>query len=212
MTEQEWLASTDPQRMISALQGGPRHPPATRYVISARKLRLFACACGKPEWDWRYSWVPSDFPISHCIQAALLRDICGNPFRPVRWDRHGNCWLTPTVLAVAQAIYDEKPCKVCGGRGWLYETNEVEDPDSRVKCRRCNGEQAFDRMPVLGDALEEAGCDSEDVLRHCRGEERVPITAEFAEQSGSQAKWMDVPLRGQHVRGCHVLDLILALS
>jgi hypothetical protein len=42
----------------------------------------------------------------------------------------------------------------------------------------------FDDLPVLADALEEAGCDNEKVLGHLRGP-------------------------GPHVRGCHVLDLIL---
>ena len=45
-------------------------------------------------------------------------------------------------------------------------------------------ERAFDRMPVLADALEEAGCDHPDVLAHCRGE--------------------DI-----HERGCWVLDLVI---
>jgi hypothetical protein len=49
-------------------------------------------------------------------------------------------------------------------------------------------ERAFERMPVLGDALEEAGCDSEDILSHCR-------------QQGSV-----------HVRGCWAIDLILGKS
>jgi hypothetical protein len=40
-------------------------------------------------------------------------------------------------------------------------------------------------MPVLGDALEEAGCEREDILRHCRE-------------------------RGlAHCRGCWVIDLLL---
>ena len=30
-------------------------------------------------------------------------------------------------------------------------------------------EAAFDRLPILADALEEAGCDSADLLAHCRG-------------------------------------------
>jgi hypothetical protein len=45
-------------------------------------------------------------------------------------------------------------------------------------------ERAFDRMPILADALEEAGCDNADVLNHCRGD-------------------------GPHVRGCWVVDLLL---
>jgi hypothetical protein len=45
-------------------------------------------------------------------------------------------------------------------------------------------DKAFDRLPILADALEEAGCDSADVLEHLRGD-------------------------GPHVRGCWVVDLLL---
>jgi len=45
-------------------------------------------------------------------------------------------------------------------------------------------ERAFDRLPILADALEEAGCSDQDILGHCR--------------SG-----------GGHVRGCWVVDLVL---
>jgi len=45
-------------------------------------------------------------------------------------------------------------------------------------------DRAFDRMPILADALEEAGCDHADILTHCRGD-------------------------GPHVRGCWVVDLVL---
>lgn len=44
--------------------------------------------------------------------------------------------------------------------------------------------RAFDRMPELAVALEEAGCKEPEILEHCRG-------------------------KGQHVRGCWVLDRIL---
>jgi hypothetical protein len=47
-------------------------------------------------------------------------------------------------------------------------------------------ERAFDRMPVLGDALLDAGCDDEEVLQHCRQQGAV------------------------HARGCWVIDLLLA--
>ena len=45
-------------------------------------------------------------------------------------------------------------------------------------------DRAFDRLPILADALQDAGCESEDILNHCRGP-------------------------GPHVRGCWVVDLVL---
>ncbi|MBA4189240.1 MAG: hypothetical protein C0467_14685 [Planctomycetaceae bacterium] len=45
-------------------------------------------------------------------------------------------------------------------------------------------DRAFDRMPILADALQDAGCDNDDVLNHCRAE-RI------------------------HARGCWVVDLLL---
>jgi hypothetical protein len=42
----------------------------------------------------------------------------------------------------------------------------------------------FGAIPILADALQDAGCDSEDILSHCRGP-------------------------GLHVRGCWVVDLVL---
>jgi hypothetical protein len=45
-------------------------------------------------------------------------------------------------------------------------------------------ERAFDRVPILADALQDAGCDHPDVLAHCCGP-------------------------GPHVRGCWAVDLVL---
>ena len=45
-------------------------------------------------------------------------------------------------------------------------------------------DRSFDRLPILADALQDAGCDSDSVLSHCRGD-------------------------GPHVRGCWVVDAIL---
>ncbi|MCE9529888.1 MAG: hypothetical protein K8T89_01910 [Planctomycetes bacterium] len=81
-------------------------------------------------------------------QAKLIREVSGNPFRPVAIDDR---WLTSTVVDIAEAIYEER---------------------------------AFDRMPILSDALMDAGCDSEEMITHCRG-------------------------NGPHVRGCWVVDLLL---
>lgn len=215
MTEAEWLASSDPAAMVNHLLR--RNGTGTissdknleRNGITDRKLRLFACACcrlkgrkdaevdqmelsGFPnmeeaeapitDLEWATRWTHYSYgsgsPKQHNeqprmeVRAALLRDIFGNPFRPVEWEwRDGllkkpgenwfAIWLLPSVKRLAQAIHDER---------------------------------AFDRMPILADAMEEAWCQDEAILRHCRGEEPVK-------------GWR--PLRGPHVRGCHVLDLIL---
>jgi hypothetical protein len=45
-------------------------------------------------------------------------------------------------------------------------------------------ERAFDSLPIIADALEEAGCTDAAILGHCRGP-------------------------GPHVRGCWVVDLLL---
>jgi hypothetical protein len=125
---------------------------------------------------------------SACEPAAccdLLRDLLGDPFRPV-------------------AIWQDLPCPACRGTG-------REDPFSAEPCPRCEGGRRawvapawyqwnggavpriaaaiyagrrFGDMPVLADALEEAGCDNRAVLAHCR----TPAG---------------------HVRGCWLLDLLL---
>ena len=81
--------------------------------------------------------------------AMFLRDIFGNPFRPVTLLPE---WRTSTVLALATGIYEEK---------------------------------AFDRMPILADALQDSGCTNEDILNHCRSET-------------------------VHTRGCWCVDLLLS--
>ncbi len=48
-------------------------------------------------------------------------------------------------------------------------------------------DRAFDRLPLLADALEDAGCTDADILDHCRG-------------------------GAEHVRGCWVVDLLLGKS
>ena len=48
-------------------------------------------------------------------------------------------------------------------------------------------DRAFDRLPILADALEEAGCTVADILLHCRQP-------------------------GEHVRGCWAVDLVLGKS
>ncbi|VTR94613.1 Uncharacterized protein (Fragment) OS=uncultured bacterium PE=4 SV=1 [Gemmata massiliana] len=81
-------------------------------------------------------------------QPALIRDIFGNPFRPMTFR---STWRSPTVVELAS---------------WMYESRD------------------FGAMPNLADELQRAGCDSADLLDHCRG-------------------------TGPHVRGCWAVDLVL---
>jgi hypothetical protein len=46
-----------------------------------------------------------DFDAERSWQATLVRDIFGNPFRPMTVNP---AWLTPSVIELAQAIYDTK--------------------------------------------------------------------------------------------------------
>jgi hypothetical protein len=73
------------------------------------------------------------------VQAVLLRDLFGNPFRPVSLER---AWRSPSVLALAKAAYDER----------ITLAGEL-DPN-------CLG--------ILSDALEEAGCSNPEILGHLR--------------------------------------------
>jgi hypothetical protein len=99
---------------------------------AATVASLLTWALGQPDERWA---------------CALVREVFGNPFRPVSLDP---AWLTFDVRALAREIYDAG---------------------------------TFDQVPVLGDALEDAGCTEAALLDHCR--------------------------QGGHVRGCWVVDLVL---
>jgi hypothetical protein len=88
------------------------------------------------------SWWPSGR-----VLGELLRDIFGDPLRPVAFDP---AWRNRTTMALARVMYDTRD---------------------------------FTAMPILADALQDAGCEHADILDHCRG---------------------DSP----HVRGCWVVDLV----
>jgi len=99
----------------------------------------------------KYSGSQEDLIAERRAQAVLLRDIFGNPFRPVEANPAWLSWNGRAIPRMAEAIYEER---------------------------------AFDRLPILADALEEAGCTDAAILEHCRGP-------------------------GPHVRGCWVVDLLL---
>jgi hypothetical protein len=126
------------------------------YYAPSNITSAINTATAPEEWGGEIpAWVPvgGDAPV-HRGQAYLLRDVFGNPFRPIVVRES---WRTPIVLALARAA---------------YETRSLP-----------SGELDVARLHVLTDALEEAGCDNADVLRHLRGP-------------------------GPHVRGCWAVDLV----
>jgi hypothetical protein len=95
---------------------------------------------------WQVGRFVSD--ASPNVGGAIVREIFGNPFRPVKFDA---AWRTDTAVALAEQMYESRD---------------------------------FGAMPILADALQDAGCEDEQLLGHCRGP-------------------------GPHVRGCWVVDLVL---
>jgi hypothetical protein len=89
------------------------------------------------------------------FQCDLLRDLFGNPFHPTPLNP---AWLTTPSTSLARAAYEERNLP--------------------------SGAVDGDRLAVLADALEEAGCSDVAILGHLRG-------------------------RGPHYRGCWLVDALL---
>lgn len=259
MTESEWITSSDPQAMLGLRIAGPT---VSWKGPSDRKLRLFACALEPMfeghQWDYVTDWAEElevymqpeiVLAVSNkTTQAALLREIVGNPYRPVKitrpcddcngtgkWPEHkrecGSCegsgriedrkrcpWLTPTVLALARAAYPERTgrkCERCEGHGYIPKTR---NRDTLGDCTVCYGTGRIEdgtldneRLAVLADALEEAGCVEPAIVNHLRS--KCPAcTDKTGFQWGKVADCHTCHGTGEsssHVRGCWVLDLLL---
>ena len=134
VTEAEWLACTEPAEMFRCIGWQPgiirRKSPTFAYEV----FRHGPAAAGAAA-----EAVPNEPPM----QAALIRDLFGNPFRLVAISPAILAWHDSTVVRLAQAAYDERHVTA----GTLDNT----------------------RLLILADALEEAGCADPDILTHLRG-------------------------------------------
>jgi hypothetical protein len=83
------------------------------------------------------------------LQAALLREIFGNPFCPVALDAAWVTWKSGTVRRLAEAAYEQRN----------MPAGTLDDA----------------RLAVLADALEEAGCTEKDILGHLREASAVHV-------------------------------------
>jgi hypothetical protein len=110
---QRWAAATEAEAARDAIKTLPGEPGRTQAQIA----RAAAIAAMKTAWlhvedaatesAEAATWAGL-FPTlgdAHKDQAALLRDIWGNPFRPVEVEAS---WRTPPVVALATTIYEER--------------------------------------------------------------------------------------------------------
>ena len=122
--------------------------------------------------------------------AAWLANFAANdlPFRPDSEGPHGfSRWCFRMITWMAEVrwpgswlthdIFGNPFRPVTVDPAWL--TSDVFALAAGIYADR-----AFDRLPILADALQDAGCDNADILNHCRSD-------------------------GPHVRGCFVVDLLL---
>ncbi|WP_439631302.1 hypothetical protein [Gemmata sp.] len=230
MTEAEWLACGEPQRLVGS----------RRSRITDRKARLYACACCRSMWHLltdersrravetaeRFADDQADgneltnaaVSAREARQAALQasnagREPLGETFTHAAWA----AWVTAhEVLAATDALpaflsacslASRRPAAGLGGRAQFKSMcadifrdifgNPFRpvtfDPAWRTStavaiARGMYESRNFDAMPILADALQDAGCEDEAVLTHCR-------EASLA-----------------HVRGCWVADLVLGKS
>jgi hypothetical protein len=244
MTEEEWLACTNPRPMLEFLQGKGRD----------RKLRLFACACCRRMWhllkDKRCRQVVeaseafADGAITaQRLAAAQSRAKAAASRAAAAYQAANAIWL-PLWRSVA-ARRGDGPCvpseeaaaaeeaSIAAGEMLSAALLVVEiangnaeevafsweaiplglqvNPSEFIPLLRClfgnpfrpadmlaawrtptvlalataaYQERTFDRLPILADALEEAGCTNTEILSHCR-------------------------LPGDHARGCWVVDAVL---
>jgi hypothetical protein len=203
MTEAEWLACENPQSMLNYLRG----------KASDRRVRLFAVACCRKDWHLltdsrskRAVEVAEQYADGLIGQEELITP--RQAVRRVAWSAQiafGNShpWRAATAAEISLRDFIIA-WKIDPDEGWQEKTLVLLDifgnPFRQVSvdpawrswhdatiprlAQQMYDSRDFASMPVLADALEEAGCTSADILNHCRQP-------------------------GVHVRGCWVVDLLL---
>jgi hypothetical protein len=201
MTEDDWQNATEPQVMLEFLQNS-----------SNRKLRLFAVACSRRIWGWIDGLGQSAVEVAEKFadgfagpdELRAARLACQGAGGQAAWyaaathpaiaarnaARSARSGVAKTAQAgsesaelLAQAdllrdIFGPNPFRpLSADPSWLT-------PAVIELAQAIYADRTFDRMPILAAALEKAGCDHNEFLRHCRGP-------------------------GPHVRGCFVVDLLL---
>ena len=211
LLEREWMKNPFPEHWI-------RYLPKSRR--SARKRRLFACACCRYVRDKLTEEVShrsieaaeqfADGKIDLTELAAVrkthrqeckrngLFEIrnkpktgCGEFFLARESTAHPKGLQESRVVRAAISLAGERSFVAplaydIFGNPYRLQTPDPTwlTPNVRHLAEIIYEDRQFDAMPILGDALEEAGCENETILSHCR----------------------EYPT---HARGCWVVDLLL---
>ena len=212
MTEQEWLTSTDPGPMLKFLQGKTTDRKLRLFTVACcRRLPLEHLPGGKlvaalalaervaegamifEEWRAAHDALTGRAlknetvaVVSMLYQAtrASILSMLDAATRAVshmegRRGREG-----PAQSALLRDIFGPLPL-----RPVTIEPSVLAWNDRLVRrlAQAIYDERRWGDMPILGDALLDAGCDDDEVVAHCRA-------------------------GGEHVRGCWVVDLCLGKS
>jgi hypothetical protein len=166
--------------------------------------------------------------------ADALRDVFGNPWRPVAaseeicecgdWKSDHQNGGPCAVCCQSRAPYDG--CEAFRATGTFYKRHWLSSCTIVSIARTIHHEQAWAELPILADALEEAGCDCEPLLAHLRNE---PVVCPECNGTGYHRYYPDLggkpnysdqggceycdngrfPANAVHCRGCWALRLIL---
>ncbi len=185
MNEAKWLESTRPRTMLRFLKG----------KVSERKLRLVAVAIHREyhRLDPRFGGPATSLAAE---KAEAFAEAGSSVSTADRLKFGGYFILNPTAYGAASRLMEnsEVPdtfkCSILRDIfGPLPFRPIVLDPSWLTPAvvnlaRTIYEERTFVLLPILADALEEAGCDNADILQHCRGP-------------------------GPHTRGCWPLGLLI---
>jgi hypothetical protein len=121
--------------------------------------------------------------------CATVRELMGLQVGSIRLrkNREPEWWVEARAAGAAEHRFQCDALRCCIGPAFFRPVSLRPvwlTANVRTLAHTIYDERTYDHLPILADALEEAGCDNTDILDHCRQP-------------------------GEHVRGCWVLDLLL---
>jgi hypothetical protein len=221
VTEQEWLACTDPREMLEALQAGG--------LLSERKVPVFAVACCRGAWP-----LMPDEGSRRAVEAAekyadgVGRDRDLRAAVPAAWgalqqapsrDRHHDPAWAAYALAfttLTTGSIRELPVRRWGGGCWSnLSTPERAAHAHLLHCiwgnpfRPVSVSPAWQTGQVV--ALAQTVYDERELPAGTLDAARLAVLADALEEAGcDQADILNHCRQpGVHVRGCWVVDLLL---